>query len=157
MPQPLSFTSKVFNVERLEFGKDSEQVVKGGSVPYTIVRATQFHQFAEMLLSALSKPGPVIIDPNWRVQPVAIEDLAEEIAGLAGRPATSATIEYAGPQVLTFDDLARSWLAARGRKRPIWRLGIPGKLSRAIRAGALTTGATPTGSRTWRDYLAAKY
>ncbi|GIF24917.1 nucleotide-diphosphate-sugar epimerase [Paractinoplanes tereljensis] len=136
---------------------DTEKVVEGSGVPHTIVRATQFHQFAEMLLSALSKPGPVIIDPSWQVQPLDVEDLAEEIAELIGRPAAGKAIEYGGPQVLTFDDLARSWLAARGRKRPIWRLGIPGKVSRALRAGALTTSATPTGSRTWRDYLAEKY
>jgi hypothetical protein len=59
--------------------------------------------------------------------------------------------------VLTFDQLARTWLAARGSKRPIWRLRFPGGMAKAIRAGAQTTAATPTGTGTWQEYLAAKY
>jgi uncharacterized protein YbjT (DUF2867 family) len=136
---------------------DTEEIVKASGIPYTILRAAQFHDFAEMLLSLLSKAGPVIIDPSWRLQPVAIEDVAERIAELIARPAEGDTTEYAGPQVLTFEDLARSWLAARGRKRPIWRLRFPGRMARAIRAGAQTTEAIPAGTRTWQDYLAAKY
>jgi len=155
----------------------TEEVVKASGIPYTILRAAQFHDFVAIILSAAGKLGPVIIDPSWRLQPVAIEDVANRIAELIGRPApdiprpapeiarpvpgivrpgTGETVEYAGPEVFTLDDLARTWLAARGRDR-IWRLRLPGGLARAFREGATTTTATPTGSRTWRDYLAAKY
>ena len=136
---------------------DTEKVVERSGVPYTILRAAQFHVFVEMLLSASSKLGPVIIDPSWQVQPVAVEDVADRIAELIVAPATGEIIEYAGPQVLTFDEIARTWLAARHAKRPIWRLRIPGGMARAIRAGAQTTTATPTGTRSWRDYLTTKY
>jgi uncharacterized protein YbjT (DUF2867 family) len=136
---------------------DTEKVVERSGIPYTILRAAQFHVFVEMLLSASSKLGPVIIDPNWQVQPVAVEDVADRIMELIAVPATGEIIEYGGPQVLTFDEMARSWLTARGSKRPIWRLRIPGGMAKAIRAGAQTTTATPTGTRAWRDYLATKY
>jgi uncharacterized protein YbjT (DUF2867 family) len=135
----------------------TEEVVKANGLPYTILRAAQFPDFVELLLSALGKLGPVIVDPGWQLQPVAEEDVAERIAELIGRPPTNQTMEYAGPQVLAFDDMARSWLAARGRKRPIWRLRFPGRMARAIRAGGQTTTATPAGTHTWEDYLAAKY
>ncbi|WP_433299548.1 SDR family oxidoreductase [Actinoplanes sp. CA-030573] len=136
---------------------DTEEVVKRAGIPYTILRAAQFHPFVEMLLATMSKLGPVIIDPAWRLQPVAIEDVADRIAELIASPATGETTEYAGPEVLTFDELARGWLAARGSKRPIWRLRFPGRMARAIRSGAQTTTATPAGTHGWRDYLAAKY
>lgn len=136
---------------------DTEEVVKASGIPYSILRATQFHEFAEMLLALLSKAGPAIVDPGWRLQPVAVEDVADRIAELLAGPAENRTTEYGGPQVLTADELVRSWLAARGRKRPIWRLRFPGKMARAIRAGGQTTRATPAGTRTWQDYLAAKY
>ncbi|MEU4245146.1 NAD(P)H-binding protein [Actinoplanes sp. NPDC026619] len=136
---------------------ETEKVVQASGIPYTILRAAQFHDFAETMLSALSKLGPVIVDPTWQLQPVAIEDVAERIAELIAHPATGGTTEYAGPQVHTFDDLVRSWLRARGRKRPVWRVRIPGRMARAIRDGGQTTTATPTGTRTWEDYLAAKY
>jgi uncharacterized protein YbjT (DUF2867 family) len=76
---------------------------------------------------------------------------------LIGRPPTGEITEYAGPEVLSLDDLARTWLTARASKRPIWRLRIPGGMARAIRSGAQATEATPTGTHTWRDYLATKY
>jgi uncharacterized protein YbjT (DUF2867 family) len=136
---------------------DTEAVVERSGIPYTILRAAQFHPFVEMLLSTTSKLGPVVIDPKWQVQPVAIEDVADRIADLIAVPGTGEVIEYAGPQVLTFDEMARTWLTARGSKRPIWRLRFPGGMARAIRSGAQTTTATPSGTRTWRDYLASKY
>ncbi|WP_030440892.1 SDR family oxidoreductase [Actinoplanes subtropicus] len=136
---------------------DTEAVVKASGVPYTILRAAQFHPFVEMLLATVSKAGPVIIDPKWQVQPVALDDVADRIVNLIALPPTGETIEYAGPQVLSFDEVARSWLVARGSKRPIWRLRFPGGMAKAIRAGAQTTTATPTGTGTWQEYLAAKY
>ncbi|GAA0563760.1 NAD(P)H-binding protein [Paractinoplanes ferrugineus] len=136
---------------------DTEEVVRASGVPYTILRAAQFHDFAETMLSMLGKAGPVLVDPAWKLQPVAVEDVADRIAELIARPAAGETTEYAGPQVLTFDELARTWLAARGKRRPIWRLSFPGKMSRAMRAGGQTTDATPAGTRTWRGYLAEKY
>jgi uncharacterized protein YbjT (DUF2867 family) len=136
---------------------DTEKVVEESGIPYTILRAAQFHPFVEMLLSTSSKLGPVIIDPKFRVQPVAIEDVADRIAQLLRDPGTSEITEYAGPEVLTFDELARAWQSARGSKRPIWRLRLPGGMARAIRSGAQTTSATPVGTHAWRDYLAAKY
>src|SRR5690242_19875589 len=101
---------------------DTEKVVAENGVPFTILRAAQFHPFVESLLAMVSKAGPVIIDPKWEVQPVAVEDVADRIADLVAQPPAGETTEYAGPQVLTFDQLARTWLAARGSKRPIWRL-----------------------------------
>lgn len=75
----------------------------------------------------------------------------------AAHAAIGATIEYAGPQVLSFDELGRALLTARRSRRPIWPIRIPGKTARALRAGALTTKAVPTGTRTWADYLAERY
>ncbi len=135
----------------------TEQVVRSSGVPCTILRAAQFMPFVETLLTGSSKLGPVLVDPGWVMQPVAVEDVADRIADLLAEPATGETTEFAGPQVLRFEELARTWLAARHGNRPVWRIRIPGKMSAAIRGGAQTTGATPAGTRTWRDYLAERY
>jgi uncharacterized protein YbjT (DUF2867 family) len=136
---------------------DTEKVVRTAGIPYTILRAAQFHPFVEQMLGMAAKLGPVIVDPAWRVQPVAVEDVADRIADLLAEPATGEITEFGGPEVLTFDELARTWLAARHRRSPIWRLRIPGAMARAIRAGGQTTAATPAGTRAWRDYLAGRY
>jgi uncharacterized protein YbjT (DUF2867 family) len=136
---------------------ETEEVVRASGVPFTILRATQFHPFADMLLAASSRLGPVITDPDWLVQPVAVEDVAERIADLLAEPAEGATSEFGGPEVLRVGDAARTWLAARGSGRPIWGLRFPGRMARAVRDGGLTAEASTTGTRAWRDYLAEKY
>jgi uncharacterized protein YbjT (DUF2867 family) len=136
---------------------DTEAVVRRSGVPFTILRATQFHPFAEMLLSGLSKLGPVIVDPGWSMQPVAVEDVADRIAALLAGGAAAETIEFGGPEVIGSAELVRTWLAARGSRRPYWGVRFPGRMARAMRAGGLTAHAAQTGTRTWQDYLAAKY
>jgi uncharacterized protein YbjT (DUF2867 family) len=141
---------------------DTEAIVRQGGIPYTILRATQFHQFAELLFGMLGKLGPVIVDPDWKVQPVAVADVADRIAdrlsSLGGtEAAASETTEFGGPTVYRAGDLVRSWLAARGSRRPVWPIRFPGPVARAIRAGGLTATAPEAGTRTWEDYLAAKY
>jgi uncharacterized protein YbjT (DUF2867 family) len=134
-----------------------EEIVRAGGVPFTILRAAQFPTLADTLLTTFSRLGPLIIDPRWRMQPVDVEDVADRIAELLTRPAAGETTEFAGPEVLGMEEMARRWLAARHSRRPIWRMRIPGRTSAAIRAGGLTTPASVTGTRTWEDYLAAKY
>jgi uncharacterized protein YbjT (DUF2867 family) len=136
---------------------DTEAVVRASGLPFTILRATQFHLFVEQILTVSSRLGPVITDPDLLIQPVAVEDVADRIAELLGAPATGATFDFGGPAVVRLGDLARAWLTARGSRRPIWGLRLPGHTARAIRAGGLTAPGAETGTRTWRDYLAAKY
>jgi uncharacterized protein YbjT (DUF2867 family) len=109
------------------------------------------------LLRGSSKVGPVLIDRNLRFQPVAVEDVADRIASVLGSGPADGMVEIAGPEAATLADLTRDWLRARGSRRPVWPIRIPGRIGRAIRAGALTTETRPTGTRTWRDYLAEKY
>ncbi|WP_250000589.1 SDR family oxidoreductase [Actinoplanes sp. M2I2] len=135
----------------------TEDVVRTGGIPYTIVRASQFHPFAEGLLKTAGRLGPLILDPGFLAQPVDAAEVADRIADLLTRPAADAIVEFAGPRVLTLADASATWLAARGEKRRVLRLRLPGRVARSIRAGGLTTTATPTGTRTWEDYLAARY
>jgi uncharacterized protein YbjT (DUF2867 family) len=135
----------------------AEDVVKAGGLPYTIVRAAQFSSLVDTLLTVSSRLGPLIIDGSLVLQPVHVDDVADRIAELLAEGARSATVEFAGPEVLRLDEAARQWQAARGTRRPVWQLRFPGKLARAVRSGGLTTAATPTGTRRWQEYLAAKY
>ena len=63
----------------------TEEVVKASGVPFTILRAAQFHSFVDMLLTVSGKLGPIIIDPKLLVQPVSVEDGADRIAELLSR------------------------------------------------------------------------
>ncbi|MEU5721008.1 NAD(P)H-binding protein [Micromonospora sp. NPDC047738] len=135
----------------------AEQVVTAGPVPWSILRATQFPEFLEELLRAAGRLGPVIGDPAVLAQPVDPADVAARLAGMLAAGPSYAVEEYGGPQVLRFDEAVRAWRAASRSRRPLLRVRIPGRLGRALRAGGLTTTATPTGTRTWADHLADTY
>ena len=136
---------------------ETEAAIRASGVPHTILRATQFHEFAEQMLRTLGRLGPLIIDPGLLAQPVALTDVADRVAEMLAVPAEDKIIEYAGPRVLTLDEATRAWLTARGERRRILRVRMPGRTGRVLRAGGLTTTATPAGVHTWEDYLAEKY
>ena len=135
---------------------EAEAAVAALGIPHTLLRAAQFPTLIDIILSASSGLGPDLLDRNAVFQPVAVEDVADRIATLISA-GPAGPVEFAGPECLTLDDLARQWLQARHSRRPIWPIRFPSSLGRELRAGALTTSAKPTGTRTWRDFLTARY
>ncbi|SCG55633.1 SDR family oxidoreductase [Micromonospora humi] len=135
----------------------AEQVVAAGPVPWSVLRATQFPGFLAELLAGASRLGPVLGDPAVLAQPVDPGEVADRLAMLLRAGPSHRVADFGGPEVLRFDEAARSWLAARRSRRPLLPVRIPGRLGRELRAGALTTTATPTGTRTWADHLAHTY
>ncbi|WP_243706198.1 SDR family oxidoreductase [Micromonospora sp. KC721] len=135
----------------------AEQVIAAGPVPWTVLRATQFPPFLEVLLRAASRFGPVVGDPAVLAQPVDQHEVAGRLAERLTAGPLRGVEEYGGPQVLRFDEAVRAWQAARGSHRPLLPVRYPGRLGRALREGGLTTTATPTGTRTWADHLADTY
>lgn len=103
--------------------REQEAVALAGPVPTTVVRATQFHDFAAMV-TAWSRNGDASAIAPLLVQPVAVADVAGVLVEVAAQPGSGATIELAGPQPQDLVDMARRTLAARGetvRLVPTWR------------------------------------
>ncbi|MFG3580907.1 SDR family oxidoreductase [Micromonospora chersina] len=135
----------------------AEQVVAAGPVPWSVLRATQFPEFLEDLLRSASRLGPVLGDPAVLAQPVDPGEVAGRLAAMLAAGPTGRIEEFGGPEVLRYDEAVRAWRAARGSRRPLLPVRIPGRLGRELRAGGLTTTATPAGTRTWADHLADTY
>ncbi|MFC4149222.1 SDR family oxidoreductase [Micromonospora mangrovi] len=135
----------------------AEEVVRSGPVPWSVLRATQFPEFLDELLRTVSRWGPVIGDRALLAQPVDPGEVAGRLVGMLGAGPSYAVEDFGGPQVLRFDEAVRAWRTARRSRRPLLPVRIPGRLGRALRAGALTTTVTPTGTRTWADHLADTY
>ncbi|MEH0985030.1 SDR family oxidoreductase [Micromonospora sp. CPCC 205556] len=135
----------------------AEQVVAAGPVPWTVLRATQFPVFLDGLLRTASRLGPVVGDPAVLAQPVDQREVAARLAERLTAGPLGGIEEFGGPQVLRFDEAVRAWRAARGSRRPLLPVRFPGRLGRALRAGGLTTTATPTGRFTWADHLTDTY
>jgi uncharacterized protein YbjT (DUF2867 family) len=99
-----------------------EQLVADGPVAATIVRATQFHEFAGMVVS-WTRQGDVAAVPPLLVQPAAAADVGEVLAR-AALDDPAGTIELGGPEPQDLVDMARRTLAAQGRSLrlvPTWQ------------------------------------
>jgi uncharacterized protein YbjT (DUF2867 family) len=131
---------------------EQEKLVRGGAVPWTIVRATQFHEF---LAWGFDTAAGKHVLPGGRVpiQPVAVDELAAVIADVATREPQRRVIAVAGPQVEALGDLAAEWRSASGRHAV--RVPLPGvtRVTRALRSGGLVTDTpdvrTATTFATW--------
>ena len=113
-----------------------ERAALRGPVPVTIVRATQFHEFAGQLLDRLAF-GPVAVIPSMRIRPVAVRTVGHHLVEVATGDDAVERSELAGPDVIELVDLARGTVRRRGRRTVVIPLRLPGRTGRALRHGAL--------------------
>jgi uncharacterized protein YbjT (DUF2867 family) len=92
-------------------------------VPWSIVRATQFHDFAAMVAGWAERDGTATIAPLL-VQPIAQADVAAALADVATGAPLGGRLDIAGPETQDLVDMARRTYAVRGRDIrlvPTWR------------------------------------
>jgi uncharacterized protein YbjT (DUF2867 family) len=102
---------------------EQERLVTAGPVPWSIVRATQFHDFAAMVAGWTEQDGAATIAPLL-MQPIAPADVAAVLAEVVVAAPLGAMIDIAGPETQDMVDMARRTFAARGhdiRLIPTWR------------------------------------
>jgi uncharacterized protein YbjT (DUF2867 family) len=131
-----------------------EQIVQNSGLPWTILRITQFYSYCFENSRKLAKfPLVAPVPAGFRVQPVDSREVAARLVELAlGDPAGRAP-DMSGPEVSSWRDMFRSYLAATHRRKWLVPMPVPG--SKAVRHGALlpTPGHTE-GIRTWDQFLA---
>ncbi|GIJ11503.1 SDR family oxidoreductase [Micromonospora andamanensis] len=135
----------------------AERAVSESGVPWTTLRAAQFH---DLVFTVVQKLGalPIVPDPKViRFQPVDSRDVADRLVDLVQGAPSGLVPEIAGPRVYTMADLVRSYLAARGRRRPFLPVPVPGAAGRAYRDGDnLSVDGATVGTRSWEEFLAEK-
>ncbi len=130
-----------------------EELVLAGPVPGSVLRATQFHEFAGQVLD--QTPGPVALVPVMLSQPVAAAEVAAALVELALAGPAGLAGELAGPQELQMTGMARKVLRARGSHRLVLPLRQPGAAGKAMASGGLLpTGPGLRGTMTFGEWLA---
>jgi uncharacterized protein YbjT (DUF2867 family) len=149
----------VSGVDRAMFGyfaskRAAEKVIEDSRLPWTTLRATQFHDMMLMVAQALAKLPVVPLPAAFRVQPVDADEVAARLVELTlGEPAGRVP-DMGGPRVYGAADLFRGYLrASKRRRRPIVPLWLPGKAARAFRGGANLAPEQAVGQRTWEEFL----
>ena len=95
-----------------------ENLIKASSIPYSIVRATQFFEFIKGIAD-LSTDGNTVRLPSALIQPMAAEDVASAVCRVALGPALNSIVEIEGPGKFDLDELVRRFLAARKDPREV--------------------------------------
>jgi uncharacterized protein YbjT (DUF2867 family) len=95
-----------------------EEAVKAGSVPYTILRATQFFEFLSRIADS-STDGDTVHLPPVLVQPEAADDVAATLADVVVSSPVNGIVELAGPEAFRFDELVRRILRAKNDPRRV--------------------------------------
>jgi len=88
-----------------------ENLIKASSIPYSIVRATQFFEFVKSIAD-LSTEGNKVRLPLALIQPMAADDVAGALARIATSSPVNGTVEIGGPEKFRLDELVRRDLAA---------------------------------------------
>lgn len=134
--------------------REQERLVESGPVPWSIVRATQFHDFAAMVAGWAEKDGTATVAPLL-LQPIAPADVAAELAEVTVGEPLAATIDIAGPETQDLVDMARRTFAVRGQDIklvPTWR----GNYGTDLAGEAMLPGeGARLGSTTFDAWLAA--
>lgn len=144
-------------VDRAMFGYFSakltaERIVAESGVPWTTLRATQFHQSMLKVAQTMSRL-PVIPAPPFRFQPVDASEVATRLVELALGPPAGLVPDLGGPQVHRMADLFRSYLRSRGKHRLIMPVPVAGEAATAFKGGANLAPERGVGLLTWEDVL----
>ncbi|GGX83252.1 SDR family oxidoreductase [Streptomyces hiroshimensis] len=134
---------------------DAERAVAESGLPWTTLRAAQFHDLALKVARSMAKL-PVVPAPGGLLwQPVDAREVAARLVELAlGEPAGQVP-DLTGPKLYGLAELAQGYLKAQGKSRMKLPVRMPGKVGRAYRAGEnLTLEGAAVGERTWEDFLA---
>lgn len=134
--------------------RHQEELVEAGPVPFTILRATQFHEFAEMVVGWTRDEDTAVVPPLL-IQPVAAADVGRVLAEVAVGTPQGRTPDFAGPEPQDLVDMARRTLAARRdttRLVPSWRDGPFGvEMAGDVLLPGPDARIAPTTFETWLD------
>lgn len=135
----------------------AERIIADSGLPWTTLRAAQFHDLVLTAVQAMSRLPVVPAPGGLRFQPVDVGEVADRMALLAAGEPAGLVRDLAGPETHSLADLARSYLRARRSRRPFLPVRIPGKAGRAYRAGEnLNLDDADRGARTWEEFLSEK-
>ena len=130
-----------------------EAQIAAGAVPWTVQRATQFHELIDLVLGTVTKLPVAALPLDFRFQPVAATEVAERAARLVEVGPAGRAPDFGGPEVLALRQMAETWQQGRGRHRPLVRMPLPGKVAHGFRQGLNTCPEHADGHQTWAEFV----
>jgi uncharacterized protein YbjT (DUF2867 family) len=151
----------VSGVDRAMFGYfasklAAERIVADSGLPWTTLRATQFHDLTLKTVQGMAKMPVIPVPAGFQFQPIEADEVAARLVELAlGEPAGRVP-DIGGPRAYEMAELVRGYLKASHRRRLLMPIWLPGNAARAFRAGANLAPERAVGRRTWEEFLAER-
>ena len=135
----------------------TEQVIESAGVPFTILRATQFHPLLDTFLETLMRRGPFLLLPgSMKYQLIDVGEVADHMVKTLSNGPSGRLPDIGGPKVQSAKEIARAWLKASDRK--LIRIPVPaaGPLS-GFAKGYSCCPDNIFGKITWEEWLRKTY
>ena len=136
---------------------EAEFRIQESGLPFTILRATQFHEFLDEILHSFTRAPVCMLPKRFQFQPIAAEEVAEKLMTYLDLPPLNALTQVGGPEVMELGEMAKIWIRARGLNRWVLPMPVFGKTADAFKKGYNTSKEHRTESKTWEDWVKEKY
>lgn len=152
----------IVGIDKIPFGYyqhklAAEHLIEVSDVPWSILRATQFHTFIDMLLQPLKWLPIAPLPTDFQAQPIDPGEVATRLLEAVDDGAAGRLPDIGGPAVHRLGGLARTWLSARRLRRWVFRLPLPGQVAAGFRQGRNTVPENRYGTITWAEWLRRKH
>src|SRR5881397_732661 len=160
---PHFFYISIVGIEKVPLGYykakvECERLIEESGVPWSNLRATQFHQLMDGFLRLFSRvPMLLLIPKSFKFQPIETGEVADRMVEDVAKGPAGRLPDLGGPEVLTFGEIAKAWQQALGKRRPIINVPLLGGTARAFRAGYNCTPEHAEGKVTWGEWLMVRY
>ena len=128
------------------------KLVENSGLPFTILRATQFHTLVAGVFEA-QRLLPMLFAPAFSIQPIDVAEVSKRLVELATGDAAGRVPDIGGPQIRPAQELGTAWLTARASTRRVLPLRLPGRTFAAFRAGHNLAPDNPIGQITFDQFL----
>lgn len=135
---------------------EAEELLKNSSIPYTIVRARQFHSFVDHLL--LSKPllKRYVIPGKMKFQSVDVGEFANHLIDFIPKGPQGRTDDFGGPEIMALREMAEQKIKLNNETNKVLSIPLTGKLYKSFVDGKNTNFNQKTGRITFEEYLRNK-
>lgn len=133
-----------------------EGLVATSGLPYTILRATQFHDLLVKAFGAQRKLPVLLVPAHVEVQPIDVRDVAARLVELVGGEPAGRVPDIGGPRVVDDVALANAYLRHEGRRQRVVSVPVPGRIGDGYRAGGHLTPQHAEGHVTFEEFLDGK-
>ena|SRR2546425_2901034 len=160
---PHFFYISIVGIEKIPLGYykaklECERLIEESGVPWSNLRATQFHTLIDGFLRMFSRvPFVLLVPKSFKFQPIETGEVADRMVSDAAKGPIGRLPDIGGPEILTFGEMAKAWQQAHGQRRPIVNAPLLGAVVRGFKAGYNCAPEHAEGKVTWGEWLRARY